>query len=171
MRVLLGMIDSPSDAHSQPWFDAMGPILRLSDFTTLFILKYVSDYSTYTIALHFNPTCFQQHNSGLLCLLIYKPFWIFEAKNVTKYNNIYFLSQVGRASVKICSKLYWKQMVKQGRRIELIASNSDCWRYQILILFFFLLWIEICKRNSRRVSPLCEISCNSIYKLNLSQFK
>ena len=127
MRVLLGMIDSPSDAHSQPWFDAMGPNLRLSDFTTLFILKYVSDYSTYTIALHFNPTCFQQHNSGLLCLLIYKPFWIFQAKNVTKCNNIYFLSQVGRASVKICSKLYWKQMVKQGRR-----NWANCIKFRLL---------------------------------------
>ena len=58
MRVLLRMIDSPSDAHSQPWFDAMGPNLRLSDFTIPFVLKYVSGHSTYIITLHSNPTCF-----------------------------------------------------------------------------------------------------------------
>ena len=38
MRVFLRLIDSSSDAHLQPWFDAMGPNLRIGDFTALFVL-------------------------------------------------------------------------------------------------------------------------------------
>ena len=58
MRVFR-LIDSSSDAHLQPWFDAMGPNLRSSNFIISFLLKFVSDHSN----LSFQPTASPSSNN------------------------------------------------------------------------------------------------------------